>query len=67
VGGHKGRIEGRGKSGRYLFFKLWVPADEFIIDIAGQVPEAIWRKRGKLLTSLVSLWMKFVTDGEKGD
>jgi len=64
--GHKGRIEGRRKNGRYLFFELWVPANELIIDIAGQVPEAIWRKCGKLLTSLVSLWMKFFTDGEEG-
>jgi hypothetical protein len=38
-----------------------------MIDIAGQVLEAMYRKSGKLLTSLISLRMKIFTDGEKGD
>jgi hypothetical protein len=38
-----------------------------MIDIAGQVLEARDWKGSKLLTSLVSLWMKFITDREKRD
>ena len=51
----------------YLFLELWVLANKFIIDIAGQVPEARQWKSSKLLTSLVSLWMEFIADREKGD
>ena len=57
----------RGERMRYLFLELWVSANKSIIDIAGQVPEARQWKSSKLLTSLVSLWMKFIADREKGD
>jgi len=50
-----------------LFLELWVPANKLIIDITGQVPEAVYRKSGKLLTSLISLWMEIFTDGKKWD
>jgi len=50
-----------------LFLELWVPAEKFIIDIAGQVPEARDWESSKLLTSLVSFWMKFITDRKKGN
>jgi hypothetical protein len=57
----------RGKNETYVFLELWVPPNKLIIDIAGQVPETIYGKSGKLLTSLISLWMEFFSDGEKGD
>jgi hypothetical protein len=57
----------RGKNETYLFLELRVPPNKLIIDIAGQVPETIYRKSGKFLTSLISLWMEFFSDGEKGD
>ena len=50
-----------------LFLELWVPANKLIIGITGQVLEAVYRKSGKLLTSLIPLWMKIFTDGEKWD
>jgi hypothetical protein len=46
---------------------LWVSAKKFIIDNAGHVLEVRRWKGSKLLTSLVSLWMKFIADREKGD
>jgi hypothetical protein len=48
----------RGENETCLFLEFWIPANKFIIDIAGQVPEAICGKSGKVLTSLISLWMK---------
>ena len=51
----------------YLFLEIWVSTNKFIIDIAGQILEARHWKGSKLLASLVSLWMKFIADREKGD
>ena len=61
------RVGGGRKNESYLFLEVWVSANQFIIDIAGQIFEARHWKGGKLLTSLVSLWMEFIADREKGD
>jgi len=41
-----------------------VPPSEFEEDVRGKVLEAWFCKRRKLLTSLVSLWMKFIPIGQ---
>jgi len=50
---------------RRLFLELWVPPNKLMIHIARQVLETIYRKSGKLLASLIPLWMKFFTGGKK--
>jgi len=70
IGGLGGVIKGesmRVEIRTCLFLELWVPANKLIIGITGQVLEAVYRKSGKLLTSLIPLWMKIFTDGEKWD
>lgn len=59
-----GALERGGKE-TCLFLEFRVPANKFMIDIAGQVPEAICGKSGKVLTSLISLWMKSFAGREK--
>jgi len=61
------RRESEAENETYLFLELWVSSNKFIIDIAGQISEARDWKGSKLLASLVSLWMKFIADREKGD
>jgi len=50
-----------------LLLELRVAADKFIVDIARQIFEARCRESGKLLPSLVSLWMEVIAHGKKGD
>jgi hypothetical protein len=63
-GGSKGELE-RGKNETCLFLELWVPPNKLMIHIASQVLETIYRKSGKLLASLIPLWMKFFTGRKK--
>jgi hypothetical protein len=63
-GGSKGELE-RGKNETCLFLELWVPPNKLMIHIASQILEAIYRKSGELLASLIPLWMKFFTGRKK--
>jgi hypothetical protein len=55
------------KKREYLSPVLWKPATKFMVNVAGQILEARSRKSRKLLTGLVSLWMKSFSNREKGD
>jgi hypothetical protein len=60
-------VEVMGKNETYLLLELRVTADKFIVDIAREIFEARCRESGKLLPSLVSLWMEIIAHGKKGD
>jgi hypothetical protein len=51
----------------YPFLELWVAANEFMIQVAGQILELVCWKEGKLSTSLISFWMKLHAERERGD
>lgn len=50
----------------YPFLAFWIPANEFTMEVAAQILIARSGKCRKLLTSLVSLRMKFCLGREKG-
>jgi hypothetical protein len=40
-----------------------VATNKFIIDVAGEIFEAICWESSELLAGMVSLWIKFITSG----